>query len=140
MISTGAVPSLYSANGHYYELIISPLNFNDALAAAEQKVYNGRKGHLATVATQEEYNFVTTAFTIQNVWIAATDNAVEGTFRWVAGPEIGQRVALSSALWAPGEPNNQSGENCMYFRYSNLFNDGQCAAATSYLVEYDGIL
>ncbi len=42
-------------------------------------------------------------------WVAASDSAVEGVWRWVAGPEAGQLVDAS--LWAAGEPNNVGDED-----------------------------
>jgi hypothetical protein len=137
-----AGPALFASNGHYYELVASPLlSFDNALATAALKTYKGLPGHLVTVTTQEEYNFITSVFVdLQNVWIAANDKAVEGTFRWVAGPEAGQLVSLTSGLWAAGAPDDAGGnEDCVQFWDGKKLNDGGCHYGTRYLIEYEGI-
>jgi hypothetical protein len=131
---------LPSFNGHYYELVTSPLSFDNARIAAGQKTYNGLGGHLATVTTQEEFNFLTASFIdLQDVWIGASDAAVEGTFRWVSGPEAGQIMSMTNGMWAAGEPSNGAGENCVVFWDQKRFNDGGCFDSYRYLVEYEGM-
>ena len=95
-----------------------------------------------TVTSQEEYNFLTSTFVdFQNVWIAANDLAVEGTFRWVAGPEAGQLVSMTNGLWASGQPDNYGGnEDCVEFWDRLKFNDGGCQYAIKYIIEYEGIV
>jgi hypothetical protein len=139
---TDAAPSYFASNDHYYELITSPtLTFNNALSAAAMKVFSGRQGHLATVTSQSEYNFLVTTFgNLRTAWIGANDIAVEGTYRWVTGPEAGQLVDTQaiSGFWASGQPDNfLNNEDCLQFWDLNKINDGGCTIRYIYLVEYE---
>jgi hypothetical protein len=135
-----AAPFFYPSNGHYYELITSPLSFTNALSVASQKIYGGLPGYLATVTSQPEYQFLIGVFTdLQDVWIGASESQVEGTFRWMAGPEAGQAMAMTNGMWAPGEPSNGLKEDCVLFWDQKQFNDANCADSYRYLVEYEGV-
>ncbi len=128
-----------SYKGHFYEYI--PLNyyFDDALTVASEKIYNGLHGHLVTITTQAEFDFLTSAFAnLQDVWIGASDSAVEGTYRWVTGPQAGQRMNISNGMWAPGEPSTERGfKHCVKLSNNKLF-DHYCDDAFGLLVEYEG--
>lgn len=127
-------PALNPANGHYYafftglddERYIRPaMPFADALARAASMSHLGIPGHLATITSQAEQDFVYDYF-LQFVgpprinrpfeqkelfWIAASDAAVEGEWRWVAGPETGQ------LFWQGASDGQALGyQNWTYFR------------------------
>jgi hypothetical protein len=96
-----AEPLLNPANGHYYKLVVSPnspfgppVRFADAVSAAAASSHLGMPGHLATITSQEEQDFLMSAFggpqRSQWFWIAASDATVNGEWRWVAGPETGR--------------------------------------------------
>ncbi len=136
-------PVFFAANGHYYELISNLLGFNDALVAASQKTHNALPGHLATITTQEEYDFVVATFVdLFYVWIGGSDDAAEGTFYWVTGPEAGLPVDMTNGMWASGQPDDGgNNEDCMMFWNENRFNDLGCVGVfLRYLVEYEGTL
>ncbi len=103
-----AAPTLNVGNGHYYDYIAAPVGavgftFAEALANAGTLSHLGWTGYMATVTDMSEHTFITSV-TGATAWIAATDAATEGTFRWVAGPEAGS--VLSFTNWSAGEPNN----------------------------------
>lgn len=85
-------PVLNPANGHYYSLVVGRGHtFAAALADAATMSHLGIPGHLATITSQAEQGFLNTKIaTSAPLWIAASDAAVEGEWRWVAGPETGQ--------------------------------------------------
>lgn len=101
-------PALNPANGHYYaffdgaddERFIRPaMPFADALTRAASISHLGAPGHLATITSQAEQGFVLKYFkelgrsplrSTEKFWVAASDAAIEGEWRWVAGPEEGQ--------------------------------------------------
>ena len=106
-----ATPIPFGSN--YYELIIVlPPQFSDgssntwaaASAAASASTFGGVNGHLVTITSLAENNFLTglaasaglTGF--QGAWIGA--NAL----MWLVGPEAGQ--AHSYTNWGGVEPNN----------------------------------
>jgi uncharacterized repeat protein (TIGR02543 family) len=65
-------------------------------------------GTLATLASQEEWNLAMQSIgsdallDIVGLWIGATDEAVEGTWRWVTGEPF------VFSLWETGQPDNSS--------------------------------
>ena len=106
--AAAAAPTLNVANGHYYDYIAAPVGasgftFAEALANAGTLSHLGWTGYMATVTDMSEHTFITSVAGA-TAWIAATDAATEGTFRWVAGPEAGS--VLSFTNWSAGEPNN----------------------------------
>ncbi|MDA1051398.1 MAG: tandem-95 repeat protein, partial [Planctomycetota bacterium] len=96
-----------------------------------------RGGYLATITSAAENVLFNTARGGADVWIGASDAAVEGEWRWVQGPEAaadgGQGLlfwtgtssgTLTAGLfenWGGGEPNNSSDED--YAHASSVWND-----------------
>lgn len=107
MSAASAAPILNTVNGHYYDYIGSPSGFTfaEALSNANSLTHNGWTGYMATVTAMSEHNFIV-SMTGGTAWIAASDAASEGTFRWMAGPEAGMVLTFSN--WSAGEPNNYS--------------------------------
>ena len=90
--------AVVASNGHYYEVVNTPVTWTEALNAAAQKTYNGLTGYLVTITSTDEQTFltnlvannVTTGWDGKSAWIAASDANSEGSWKWVAGPEAGQ--------------------------------------------------
>lgn len=86
-------------NGHHYQRIDVPLSWRDAQRACE-----AIGGHLATVTSEEENQFVFSNFGNDHVcWLGATDEAEQGKWRWVTDEPFEYRN------WAPNEPSNKGG-------------------------------
>jgi hypothetical protein len=94
-------------NGHYYKHVTSLQFANDAITAAENDVLYGVKGYLATITSAQEQAFIYANINASNLWVGGTDdatvinstcgtgyatqNAAEGKWTWVTGPEACQR-------------------------------------------------
>ena len=99
---------------HYYEFVADAgITWTDAEIAASNRTYFGLQGYLATLTSQQEADF--SGSQAQGVgWIGATDNAVEGEWRWVTGPEAGTLfwnggvtgTEITFAFWNANEPND----------------------------------
>lgn len=90
-------------NSHFYKFIdwatpTSPdyvavgtnRTWQKALTDAATLTYKGVKGHLATVTTDSENNFVRDRLgEARNVFLAGSDKDREGQWKWYAGPEEG---------------------------------------------------
>ena len=57
-----AEPILFLDNGHYYEFVPDIVNWHEAKAAAELMTFLGAQGHLATVTSQSEHDFLLSTF------------------------------------------------------------------------------
>lgn len=119
--SADAAPVLNLANGHYYDLVDSPLNWSDADAAASSQTFLGVVGHLVTITDAQENLFLTTTFgggngagTLHLHWIGGFQpvgsSEPAGGWSWItAEPFVFNN-------WWPGEPNNSGGaENRIVF-------------------------
>jgi len=155
------------SSGHYYEFITDPgISWSDAEIAASNLDYFGLQGYLVTLTSQEEADF--SGSQAQGVgWIGATDDAVEGEWRWVTGPEAGTQfwdggvggTELTYAFWNANEPNdypdgptNPGDENFAHITdpsvttmpgsWNDLPNGGGGGAysAQGYVVEYGGMV
>lgn len=133
-------------NGHFYEFVAGSLSWQDALAAAAAAApMAGYTAHLVTITSQGEDDFVK-ALTgnATFVWAAGTDEALEGTWRWAAGPEAGEIFfvlggpPVGYSNWNAGEPNNSGTENYLHFK-ANAGNWNDIFAtfgSGGYVVEY----
>jgi len=124
-------------NGHYYEFVPGYQTWKNAKTLAEQRSFNGLKGYLATITSQEENDVIVQKLSA-NGWIGASDayeviNAAlgrneytrqaktngqkwsEGSWYWVTGPEAGTQFMRA---------NNQGKAQPIAGVYSN-WNDGE---------------
>lgn len=123
-------------NGHYYESVSTPLTWETANSAANAAVYLGLAGHLATVTSQPENDFIIANFSNpQFLGGYQPDGSIEpaGGWAWVTGE------SWSYTNWASGEPNN-SGSTEKYLEYfagGPNWNDVSGSATRTYVVEYE---
>ncbi|MDH4377474.1 MAG: FG-GAP-like repeat-containing protein [Ramlibacter sp.] len=107
----------YEYQGHHYELVKSAVSFQDALLLSETRVYQGMQGHLLTLSDHAESLALWTQFVFPyyysneraTPWIALSDSVSEGTWVWMAGPEMNSVATFTD--WASGEPNNLGNED-----------------------------
>ena len=153
---------------HYYEFVSDPgISWTDAEIAASNRSYFGLQGYLVTLTSQQEADF--SGSQAQGVgWIGATDDAVEGEWRWVTGPEAGTQfwnggvggTELTFAFWNnnepndyPGGPSNPGQENFAHITdpsvtsspgswndLPNVTASSGAYAAQGYVVEYGGMI
>ncbi|SFQ52386.1 cadherin-like domain-containing protein [Hymenobacter arizonensis] len=144
--------------GHYYEFVpASGICWSAARAAASARSFRGMQGYLATITSVKEKDFLMGRAPGQ-YWFGASDEAVEGEWRWKTGPEAGQLIwrggpngtGAAYTHWLPGEPNNftnqwrSEGEDYgMLYGESGLWNDlnncGEGSRLQGYVVEYGGL-
>jgi hypothetical protein len=134
-----AIPTAWAENGHAYEIVWGGISWTDARLAAESAAYRGLTGYLATITSVAEQGFLNTLNWFDaDLWIGASDAATEGDWRWVGGPEAGERVG--DTFWARGEPNDYgAGEDYAAGWWSgNAWNDlpNRYGSVIGYVVEY----
>lgn len=136
-------------NGHYYEYVPSlGITWSDARIAASLKSFYGLQGYLATLTAADEAQLAGKQAPGTG-WIGATDEAVEGVWKWVTGPEAG--TIMSYANWNTGEPNNAGNEDYAHITapgvgfpgsWNDLSNTGASSGSyqpKGYIVEYGGM-
>ena len=141
---------------HAYSVGAGPVTWGAARTLAAAATFDGVNGYLATITSEQENNFITDNIpSASNIWIGATDEAVEGTWRWVTGPEgledgglgrhfwtgqgsSGTAMNNSFVAWASGEPNNGGDQHYALTNWGSegLWDDQDANAAYSYLIEY----
>ena len=106
---------------NYYEFVLAEgISWADANTAASNSIFGGVNGHLATITSAAENNFLATGVTnfsayeglLAIVWLGAqVDNSNIAT--WVVGPETGQQFSSGQTPlngmytnWGGIEPNN----------------------------------
>ena len=88
---------------HYYEFVPSlGITWSAAKLAAENKYYFGIQGYLAAILSQDESN-ISRKLTNGVGWIGGSDQEVEGTWKWVTGPEAG--IVFWTGLSNGSSPN-----------------------------------
>ena len=80
----GANQFYSSSTGRYYEYVepAGGISWTNARAAALTKTAFGLKGYLAHITSAAENEFIANETSASNIWIGATDSAVEGQWRW----------------------------------------------------------
>jgi len=86
------IPTYNPGNGHYYETIEvpTPITWADANTAAKRKMLKGMPGHLVTITSQEEYDFLDRYTWIREFFVGGHRPILGGSdlkvgWRWVTG-------------------------------------------------------
>jgi len=102
------------STGHFYEYVSNPgITWNNARTLAETYTYFGLQGYLATITSPEEAQ-LSGEQAAGAGWIGGSDEAVEGVWRWMTGPEDGTIFwnggiggsTPNYANWNTDEPND----------------------------------
>lgn len=151
--SLGAADNYFPGTGHYYEVVTpdSTVRWTTANASAAQDDYFGLQGYLVTITSQAESTYITDKLDGVGGWLGASDEAEEGNWTWMGGPEAGQQfwdgpaagnggntIGGRFANWISGEPNNRGGEDYAYFTADGRWNDVPDFRKQVYVVEYGG--
>ncbi len=98
-------------NGHCYEFVAPPggITWTSAKTAAEGRTFLETPGHLATVTSQGEWDFLFDNFPHAYNWIGLSDTAQEGHYEWVTGEPF------EFSAWKRNEPNNAGDEDYIHY-------------------------
>lgn len=110
-----AVPMFLGNNAYELILVDDPFggNINTYTAASNASaasIFNGVSGHLATVTSQSENDFLAELATAGGLLSGFNGAWLGGNFQgWLEGPESGMTFAQAGGYlnWNPAEPNNQ---------------------------------
>lgn len=136
----------WASNGHYYEVVNGPGSWDSARTAAAAMSYGGVNGHLVTITSAQENQWLTTTFgatQLHTHWIGAVQTAgsiePSGGWAWITGEPWG------FTNWWGSEPNNFGGnEDVMLFDHGVTANGKgwnditrNVGFASGFVVEYD---
>jgi hypothetical protein len=122
-------------NGHYYYYVSAYSSYQTAVAAAASSSFNGLQGHVVTITSQDEFDFLKNTFGNYSFWIAAGDAQSEAFWSWTAGPEAG--LTIAPTFWQPGQPNGGTTANCGVMSSAG-WDDQSCSTfLASHVVEYE---
>ncbi len=135
----GPGPVCWNGNHHCYEVANERLHWPDARAAAENRSWLNVNGHLATITSQEESDFIYSAFGGRlGGWLGGYQDPPDdpdpgANWHWVTDEP------WQYTNWRPGEPNGGDGAE-FYLGYHGseipLWNDSGDVADDRWLVEY----
>ncbi|RKG93777.1 lectin-like protein [Corallococcus terminator] len=129
----GVTSQSISSGGHDYLFVRTPKTWQQAQSLCS---VNGYKLVTIDNATEEAFLAVHEAYAgLYNWWIGYNDIGTEGFFVW-DGP------TSSYTNWYPGEPTNNSNEDCVADRFSygssirsELWNDAPCSMEFPFICE-----
>lgn len=137
-------------NDNWYEYvpsisIFAPVGWAEAKAGAAARSHLGLPGYLATVTSEAEHDFIVSSFSFlvgfgggSSAFLGASDEAQEGVFRWLGGPEAGE--LLTYTRWAPGHPTGLEDPLTLSLNYQSQpvtsFWTDTATGTFGYVVEY----
>ncbi len=103
-----------AATGSFYQYVNTNTNWTSAFLNAEAASLNGVSGHLATITSQAENDFVQSLLDAgESAWLAGSDDGGGSVWSWGSGPEAGSQFSNGAASfdnfyenWQGGEPNS----------------------------------
>ncbi len=107
-------------NGHYYQLVSNlGISWVDAKRTAEAFVFEDITGHLVTITSESENDFVAGLVPDDShAWIGLTDVNSEGEYFWVTGESV---VYFN---WSPSQPDNYNDEDFgQFIGFNDRWND-----------------
>ena len=132
---TNAQAVLFTGTGNHYELIRDSVTWEEAETAAATRSLFGVAGHLATLTTAEENDFLLNTFGGDSGWIGffQPPGSIEPDqgFRWVTDEPT------TFTNFGGAEPNNVGGDEDFVEFFNGNWNDLGPTAGRRYYVEFE---
>ncbi len=111
-------------NGSYYYCSYARVNWKKAERLAREA-----GGYLASIASEEENDFISRRLIERHAYIGLTDESEEGQFEWLDGSP------LSYTNWKTGEPNNENNEDVVEMNTQGYWFDVNGSEKREFVVE-----
>ena len=155
------------STGHFYQFISNVgITWTQAKAAAENSIYYGLQGYLATISADDEAKLSGEQASGAG-WIGGSDAETENVWKWVTGPEglanngagtifwngLFNGITPNFAFWNSNEPNQSGDEDYAHITAPGVgipgswndlpntgsLNPGDDYQPKGYIVEYGGM-
>ncbi len=112
-------PISQGGNGHVYQYVRSKKSWTEAKLAAEKMSVNGMLGHLASITSKAENDFIVKLRKLSDLraWIGLRYDRKQNRFNWITGEKV------KYVNWSKGEPNHLQGEDFVEMFASAKWND-----------------
>jgi Ca2+-binding RTX toxin-like protein len=142
-LQAAALPPGYirdSSTGHVYTYVNHELlSWDQARLEAAAQTFAGVSGHLATLTSYQEWQFVQGLFSAgqDTIYIGGSDAEAEGQWRWVTGPEAAADGGSGLLFWS-GAADGAIQNNLFAQWLESAFQSGGSfdTSVTDYLVMY----
>ena len=143
-----ATPIKREETGHYYEVVeVSPISWSEANELANNSSYNGMPGHLMTITSHEEVDWMFHRLDWFLKWLGGYQDTndpdysePDGGWKWVTGEE------WDFTRWSTNSPDNaENGENYLIGGSTARWGDGrdnyyhEGYLIKGYIVEYEPV-
>ena len=127
---------------NFYRYVSAPVDYTTAVGDAESSLLSGVAGHLVSIGSQAEQDFLFNIYGLggSNTWIGASDNIIEGEWRWGGGAEggvsfYGDEITNAYSNWAGGAPG---GGDYAFINTAGLWGTDNGSSTYGYIIEWDG--
>ena len=97
--SVSAQPVFFESTGNYYEYVSGQMTWDAAVVEAETHSHLSVTGHLVTITSAEENEFLNVTFASGEAeffaWIGGYEPNDDGVWLWGVGPEVGVQFSRS---------------------------------------------
>jgi hypothetical protein len=136
--------STAGGNDRFYEVFTgNAYTWEQADAIASSLSHNGLGGHLATITSQAENDFIYSIAGPDWAWLGGQRVGNTNSFEWVRGDEAGTVFYNNGPVFGtysnfnPGEPNGlNNGENGVHMWLGGYWNDLPTFGQINFIVEY----
>lgn len=136
-----------ATTGNFYRYVDNAVNAAIAESNASAAMLNGVSGYLTHINSAVENAFVRSLL-LRDSWIAGSDSAVEGQWRFTSGPNAGELFWLGGIggsaqnghyiNWTTNQPNNSGNQDALEMQTNGYWNDQVGSLARGYVIEWDG--
>ncbi len=144
--------SYNATTGNFYQFVSTQETWNAANTAATTSLINGVGGHLSTVTSSAENNFlVALGGGAGDQWLGADDAGADGQWFWNSGPETAQQFWSGFSGGSPvggmynnwdiagGEPGSDNVDNFLLMAKDGLWEIDDPTNQNEYSIEWEGI-
>lgn len=131
----------WDGNNHIYEIVRASASWENSRERIT-RVINGVPGHLATITSEAEQEFIASIISEGTYWLGANNLGPNNCWRWTEGPEAGLLLDFGYTNWPIGKPVDEADHNYLELNYDEIdgarWNNTHNGDNNIFIVEYSG--